>query len=225
MPAPRSLAPRGPAKDALIDGNLFEPERGHKDEPVVESGDTEAAPLPPPTNVVLNGVFVMSGEPMAIVTDSNSGNKQLTLHVGDNVGDYQVGEITERRVTLLGSGGQQFSLDLAIKRGAAGGGARSPVAPRNAGRATPGNPNQATPPPRSPTAAQRAAAQRAANQAQAQTPAQRAAAARGAAAARAARAAKDGSGNPQVDPRRRQIDAAQARLDALRRLREASQAQ
>ncbi len=205
-PAPGHRSPRGAAKDAVVGGNLFEPERGKKDEPVVLDEDgAEKAPLPPPTNVVLNGVLVMRGEPMAIVTDSNAGNKQLTVYVGDNVGDYQVGEITERRVTLLGHGGQQFSLDLAIKKG--GG------VPRTAARGAASKAAAA----RSPTAAQRAAAQRAANQAKAQTPAQRAAAARAAAASRNAAAGR----KPAASPEQGRINAAQARLDALRRLREA----
>ncbi|TFH26465.1 MAG: hypothetical protein E4H00_10565, partial [Myxococcales bacterium] len=150
-PPPRSPSPRGAAMDSIVASNLFESERGKVDS-VAGPGDASGEPLPPPTNVVLNGIFSMEGQPMAIVSDSTAGNKQLTLRVGDNVGDYQVGEITERRVTLLGRGGQQFSLDLDIKKGAQAGGV--PAAGRSQPAARPPTPAQ--------TAAQRAAAARAA---------------------------------------------------------------
>jgi len=158
-PPPRSTSPRGAAVDEVVEGNLFESERGQTDAGVAGAAGSDE-PLPPPTNVVLNGIFVMEGHPMAIVSDSTAGNKQLTLRVGDSVGDYQVGEITDHRVMLLGRGGQQFSLDLDIKKGPQ---AAAPVA-------------QARPQP----AAQAARTQAATGQ----TAAQRAAAARAAAAAR-----------------------------------------
>jgi hypothetical protein len=194
LPAPpRSPSPRGAAMDAIVEGNLFESERGRIDASA-GSGALGEEPLPPPTNVILNGIFSMEGRPMAIVSDSTAGNKQLTLRVGDNVGDYQVGEITDRRVTLLGRGGQQFSLDLDIKKGPQAGAV--PIAPR--AQATTRQP---------PTPAQ--------------TAAQRAAAARAAAAANRA---------PQPPQRGRPADRVedsanptQARLDALRRLRETSE--
>ena len=205
-PPPRNQSPRGPAMDAIVQGNLFESERG-QGQSSASAGGADGEPLPPPTNVVLNGIFVMEGRPMAIVSDSTAGNKQLTLRVGDNVGDYQVGDITERRVTLLGRGGQQFSLDLDIKKGPQGG---APVA-------TPARP-------------QPAAAAAAANKPAAggQTAAQRAAAARAAAANRAAtqqqrarttatrEQQQEGSGGGE------RPDPTQARLDALKRLREVS---
>ena len=142
-PPPRSQSPRGPAMDAILEGNLFESERG-KGESGASAAAGDGEPLPPPTNVVLNGIFAMEGRPMAIVSDSTAGNKQLTLRVGDNVGDYQVGDITERRVTLLGRGGQQFSLDLDIKKGPQGG---APVAaPARAAPPQPPNRGQQPPP-------------------------------------------------------------------------------
>ena len=194
-PVPRSSSPRGAAMDAIVEGNLFESERGQSGATGGGAGSDE--PLPPPTNVVLNGIFVMEGQPMAIVSDSTAGNKQLTLRVGDSVGDYQVGDISERRVTLQGRGGQQFSLDLDIKKGPQ---AAPPVA-------------QARPQP----AAARA---QPATPAAGQTAAQRAAAARASAQSRSrpAGARAEDAEEPNAGP-----DPSQARMDALKRLREASQ--
>lgn len=198
-PAPKNLSPRGPAMDAILEGNLFESERGQGASASGGAGGVDGEPLPPPTNVVLNGIFVMEGRPMAIVSDSTAGNKQLTLRVGDNVGDYQVGDISDRRVTLLGRGGQQFSLDLDIKKGPQGG---APVA---------------APPARPAAAATANRAQPAAGQ----TAAQRAAAARAAAANRNAQQqrARPG-GRAEEGEAANRPDPTQARLDALQRLRE-----
>jgi hypothetical protein len=200
-PAPRNSSPRGAAMDAIVEGNLFESERGQSTA-AGGGGEGGGEPLPPPTNVVLNGIFVMEGQPMAIVSDSTAGNKQLTLRVGDSVGDYQVGDISDRRVTLLGRGGQQFSLDLDIKKGPQ---AAAPVTPARAQAAT--------------TRVQPAAAT-------GQTAAQRAAAARAAAAAPASaqsRARPAGGRTDEAAESNAGPDPSQARMDALRRLREASQ--
>jgi hypothetical protein len=199
-PPPPNLSPRGPAMDAIVEGNLFESERGEGASSASGTGGVGGEPLPPPTNVVLNGIFVMEGRPMAIVSDSTAGNKQLTLRVGDNVGDYQVGDITERRVTLLGRGGQQFSLDLDIKKGPQGG---APVAA----------PARPTPP---------AAAGNRGQPPAGQTAAQRAAAARAAAANRTAQQqrARTAGARPDEGESADRPDPTQARLDALKRLRE-----
>jgi type II secretory pathway component PulC len=191
---PRNPAGAG-AVDAIVQGNLFETERGVGEEATDASAHEE--PLPPPTNVVLNGVFFQTtGRPMAIITDTSSGNRQLTLQEGDNVGDYQVGKITRDRVTLLGHGGQEFSLELAVSQGVAAG-------PQPA-RATP--PVARTPPAAPPAQA-------------AQTAAQRAAAARRQAQTHARpgqNRAEEAAAAPQ------QNEGTQARLEALRRLREAA---
>jgi len=200
-PPPHSQSPRGAAMDAILEGNLFESERGQGGPAADAAGSEE--PLPPPSNVVLNGIFSMEGRPMAIVSDSTAGNKQLTLRVGDNVGDYQVGDITDRRVTLLGRGGQQFSLDLDIKKGPQGG---APVAtPARPVPAAPANRGQ-PPAPAGQTAAQRAAAARAAAANRATQQQQRA-------RASGARTDEGATGGERPDP-------TQARLDALKRLRE-----
>lgn len=215
-PPPRSPTPRGASVDAIVDGDLFETERGAG----ADDGDGEVEPpqedLPPPTNVVLNGVFFqLTGQPMAIMTDTSSGNRQLTLHEGDNLGEYQVGKITQQRVTLLGRNGQEFSLQLDISKSAGVAPARTAAAQRR----TPPRPTPAASgargavPPRTPPAQpQTPAAQRVA-----QTAAQRAAEARRQQAGRAGRPAE---ATAPADQQRQ--DATAARLEALRRLREAA---
>ena len=200
-PPPRTNVPSG-AVEEIVAGNLFETDRGSSEESA--EGEPSEEPLPPPTNVVLNGVFFQTtGRPMAIMTDTSSGNRQLTLQPGDNVGDYQVGDITRDQVTLLGRGGQQFSLMLDIGKGT--GGSAAPAARP----ATPPRPQPAavrTPPQAS----------------QAQTPAQRAAAQRAAQARRQQAARARAAGAQQQDAEQPQNDAMQARLEALKRLREAA---
>jgi hypothetical protein len=131
---------------------------------------------------------------MAILTDSSSGNRQLTLQEGDNVGDYQVGKIARDRVTLLGNGGQEFSLELAVSQGVGAGGA----------------PARPVPPVARPVA-------QPATQA-AQTAAQRAAAARRQQQARA----RPGQAQNRPEEAPQANEATQARLEALQRLREAA---
>jgi len=213
-PPPRSPTPRGASMDAIAGGNLFETERGVHEDDSAADGEPVLEDLPPPTNVVLNGVFFqLTGRPMAIMTDTSSGNRQLTLHEGDNLGEYQVGKITQQRVTLLGRNGQEFSLQLDINKRAGATPARTAAARRTPPRPTPAA-NRAQQArsgaqPRSP-AAERVA----------QTAAQRAAEARRQQAGRAARPAQGAAA--QADQQRQ--DATAARLEALRRLREAARA-
>ncbi len=207
LPPPvQSPTPRGPALESIVKGNLFETERGYDES--ASGGDAAAEePLPPPTNVVLNGVFFqMSGRPMAIMTDTSAGNRQLTLQTGDNLGEYQVGDISRQRVTLLGRGGQEFSLELDIKKGAAAVAARPQPA---AGRTPPAAPAARPGAPATGPTARSPAAERVA-----QTAAQRAAEARRQQALRERQPAATGGAQ--------QPDATQARLEALRRLRESA---
>jgi hypothetical protein len=200
--------------DGIVGGILFETERGYReDEGVDADGLVDEEPLPPPTNVVLNGVFYQpAGNPMVIMTDTSSGNKQLTLGKGDNVGEYQVGDITDTRVTLLGRGGQQFSVELDIKTGAQGGAVRATPRPATPASRPVANNNAQTPAQRAAQA--RAAAQRAAQQRAQQARQQ---------AANAPRGGKNAEGEPEVDEERQnRQDATQARLEALKRLREAA---
>lgn len=212
LPPPPSIpTPRGPGMGAIVGGNLFEVERGHREEAADGDVEIDEEPLPPPTNVVLNGVFFqMTGRPMAIMTDTSSGNRQLTLHKGDNLGEYQVGDISRQRVVLLGRGGQEFSLELDIKKG---GGATPAGRASAASRARQAQP--AARAPARPTPARSPAAERVSR-----TAAERAEEARRQQAARARQAAA--ARRAPAEPER--PDPTQARLEALRRLREAARA-
>jgi hypothetical protein len=197
-PAPKPLGATQPAIEEIVNGNLFETDRGAI-EPTAATG--EETPLPPPTNVVLNGVFFQTtGRPMAIMTDTSAGNKQLTLQQGDNVGEYQVGKITRQGVTLLGRGGQEFSLDLAV-------GKTTPAAIAASVARPP------TPPPAAAAAAAQSAAQRAA------------AARKQAQQVQQSQEAQQKGGRPVQNRTTAQVaetDPGQARLEALKRLREAA---
>ena len=203
-PAPKLPGPSDAAVDQIVKGNLFETERG-----TVEDGANAASeqPLPPPTNVVLNGVFFQTtGRPMAIMTDTSAGGHQLTLKQGENVGEYQVGSITGRNVTLLGRGGQEFSLELNVGKGQEGGAATPGSVPARAVATPPAAASAAQ------TAAQRAAAAR--RQAQAQVQQQQQGQQRG------AHGAQNRTEAPVAEN-----DPGQARLEALKRLREAASRQ
>ena len=82
-PAPRSPSGGKAVFDGIIGGNLFETQRGYI-EIADEGGDAVSEePLPPPTNVILTGVFFQpGGRPMVIMTDTSAGDKQLTLGLG-----------------------------------------------------------------------------------------------------------------------------------------------
>lgn len=203
--APRQAGPSDAAVDQIVKGNLFETERG-----AVEEGANAGAeePLPPPTNVVLNGVFFRTpGHPMAIMTDTSAAGHQLTLKQGENVGEYQVGSITGRSVTLLGRGGQEFSLELNVGKGQEG--AAAPVAVPARAIATPPAAASAAQ-----SAAQRAAAAR--RQAQAQMQQQQ----QGQPQQRGVRGVQNRAEAPVAEN-----DPGQARLEALKRLREAASKQ
>ncbi len=186
---------------AIVDGNIFDQQRGYK-EP--EAQAEQGTPLPPPTNVVLNGIMIVNGEPIAIVTDTKQGNAQLSVRAGEMVDAYEVGRIEGNSVTLLGPGGKKFAVVLDVKTG-------------KAARPTPGRPTPSrTAPGRTPTP----------------TPAARAAAARAAAARRAANPranipghavrarpapARGAARQPAAAP-----DPARKRLEALKALRQAA---
>ncbi|MFQ5477072.1 MAG: hypothetical protein ACE5E4_00465 [Candidatus Binatia bacterium] len=113
-PRPRQTGSTGPIIKAILEGNLFETERGYREE--AEEAVTEA-PLPPPTNVLLTGIMFVDGEPVAIMSDTKVGNTQLSLRKGDMIGSYEVGEVGSSSVVLLGPGGQQFAVGLQVRKG------------------------------------------------------------------------------------------------------------
>lgn len=197
-PAPRGSSATGPVIKAILDGNLFETERGYREE-IVEV-ETQVA-LPPPTNIVLNGVISISGEPVAIMNDSKVGNAQLSVGKGDMIGDYEVGEVTPNGVILLGAGGQQFSVGLQVRKGPGVRARTRPAAARPSARAT--------------------------STGRATTAAERAAAARPPAATRTGVSKSIPRGRPagagEVEsPETGTSSAAQSRLEALKRLRQAA---
>ena len=207
-PAPTGSAATGPVIKAILDGNLFETERGYRED-IIEV-ETQVA-LPPPTNIVLNGVISISGQPVAIMNDTKLGNAQLSVSKGDMIGDYEVGEVMPNGVILLGAGGQQFSVGLQVRKGP-GVRARTRAA---AARPT----TRATSTSRATTAAERAST--------ASAWAARAAATRPPTAARTGVSRSIPRGRPagagEVEkPETVTSSAAQARLEALKRLRQAA---
>lgn len=194
---------------AVVDGNIFQEERGYTEKP--GDGEPVDVPLPPPTNVLLSGIIVLGGEPIAILTDTKQGNAQKSLRMGEMVDVYEVGEIGDADVTLLGPGGQRFALALEISKGPAR--RATPLRPTPS-RATPPRPTptRATPPtrPGRPTPASRTPSNRAT------TPANN----RAAQANRAAARPRPAPTRPQ--PQDNRADPAQARLEALKQLRAAA---
>lgn|GEM_PF-1047009 len=223
LPAARPRAkPDAATTDAVVKADLFEAERGVHTEDIDVSGLVDAAPLPPPTNVKVSGIMLL-GEPVAILSDPALGPDQRSLRRGDMFGDYEVGEIEASSVVLLGSTGQQFRLDLRVE---GGGGGPAPAGPAgvHAAGAAPGRPatavNRAAPPPRpgAPPANPDNSADSKVMSARekAQAIAQRNA------AIRANRPATGASAPGQAEGAAAAPDPVQARLDALRKLREAA---
>ncbi|MBI5504811.1 MAG: hypothetical protein HY899_08400 [Deltaproteobacteria bacterium] len=224
LPAARSRAkPDAATTDAIVNADLFEAERGVHTEDLDVSGLADAAPLPPPTNVKVSGILLL-GEPVAILSDPAVGPDQRSLRRGDMFGDYQVGEIGPSSVVLLGSTGQEFHLDLHVEGGSGGGGPAPGTPPRAAG-ATPARPTTApgnraaTPRPGSPAApADKTDSRAMSARERAQAIAQRNAAIRASrpTPGQAGATAPGGQGEAAAP------DPVQARLDALRKLREAA---
>ncbi len=191
-PAPRKATGNMAVVRAIIDGNLFQTERGQKPKADATAAEVQA-PLPPPTNIVLNGIFLLPDEPVAIMSDKKSGARQRGLRRGEMIGDYEIGDIASRKVTLLGAGGQRFTVRLETKKGS---GMAAPASARP-GRPAPPRPPSARAP--RPSGADRTSA--------AARPPSRD---RPPPSPRPAKTAK-----PAPDP-------AQARLEALKKLREAA---
>ncbi|HYB98063.1 MAG TPA: hypothetical protein VEC57_02905 [Candidatus Limnocylindrales bacterium] len=226
IPPPKPRARISPAvTEAVVKGDLFDAQRGAGLGDInIDDAPVDATPLPPPTSVTLTGVMIIGAEPVAILSDPAVGPEQQSLRKGEMLGDYEVGEITSSSVTLLGQAGQQFHVPLKIQGGSGGGGvAAAPPAPgarpsaaanrpgtTAAARPATPRPGRGEPEPqdetRSMTARERA-----------QAIAQRNAAARG----RTAGNQQGGKGGGEKEEAGG-ADPVQARLDALRRLREAA---
>lgn len=214
LPVPIARSRIAPAvTDAVVGGDLFDTERGQGqgDGPNPDDVIVDAAPVPPPATVRLAGVMVVDGQPVAFLADPTVGPEQRAVRSGDMFGEYEVGTISLTSVILNGSADEQFNVPLRID-GAAGAGAAPPPA-----RPTPpGRPASARPATARNDAAQRAMSARE----RAQAIAQRNADARN---RNQAGGKERGGGGAQADDDAGKSDPVQARLEALRRLREAAQ--
>jgi hypothetical protein len=84
------------------------------------------------------GVMLLGPEPVAIVQDTSVNPEQKSVRKGDMFGEYQIGDILPYGVTLLGTAGQQFQIPLRVESasGAVGGGGGPHVPPPPGGAAT-----------------------------------------------------------------------------------------
>jgi hypothetical protein len=195
---------------SITDDNLFELERGDR-APVDLAGlngeiDIEEPPIPPPTTIELAGIILLPPDPIAIMSDSAAGADQRRLRAGDLIGDYEVGAIYADSVELKGAEGQSFNVSLQVRPGDSSGGQVAGPRPGQAARPTPARPGQPARPAATPAA--RAAAARPAGRPM--TASERAAAMAG------ARRGKE------IEQEEKRPNPVEARLEALRRLREAA---
>jgi hypothetical protein len=204
--------------EAVVSHDLFDDQRGQNQSEIPGDITVDAAPVPPPSNVQLMGIMRIGHEPVAIVLDSSVNPEQKSVRKGDMFGEYQVGDITAASMTLLGTQGQQFQIPLKV--GATAGGAAPPPPPGGAATRPPaaGKPVTAKPVP-----PQRPDAQGAAGDGE-----QKAMTARERAQAIAQRNAdlrktnQKGGGQGDRGDKGDKADPVQARLEALRQLREAA---
>ena len=221
-PAKPRASPDAATAEAIVSADLFEAERGVHLDDIDASGMVDQAPLPPPTNVKVSGIILL-GEPVVILSDPAVGPDQRSLRQGDMFGDYQIGEIGPSSVVLLGSTGQQFHLDLHVETGGGGGPAAAGAPAARGAGATPGRPGvtstTARPVPTRPgTAAEDRNEKAMSAKERAQAIAQRNAAIRSGHPAGAQQGAQAGGQNEGGEP----PDPVQARVEALRKLREAA---
>jgi hypothetical protein len=232
LPPPRPV-PKIPATvtDAVVEHDLFDEQRGVKDAIEFEDPST-MVPVAPPATVKLMGVMLIGGEPVGILLDTNLKPDQQSVRKGDMFGEYEVGEITRDNLTLIGSGNQQFQVPLRIDATAAA--AMPPPQPGPAARPTappiPGARPPVTPPHPSAIAGKPVSARPAAGHDAGAAPEQKTMSARERAQAIAQRNAdlrKTGAKAPggaegENNQGAAKPDPVQARLEALRALREAA---
>jgi hypothetical protein len=134
LPAVTSIPPPRPAPkpseavtQAVVEHDLFDEARGQSEPDIVVDGEVPAAPVPPPSTVKLTGVMVLEGEPVGFLLDTNLKPEQQAVRKGDMFGEYEVGDITPMSLLLLGTQNQQFQIPLKVE--AAGGGAPAVAAP------------------------------------------------------------------------------------------------
>lgn len=209
LPPPRPPVQLASAvTEGIVEHDLFDEERGQGVDPTDGDIVVDEAPIPPPSTVKLVGVMMLGPEPMAILHDTNIKPDQQSVRKGEMFGEYEVGSITESGLILLGNG-QQYQVPLRIEAGAPGAPVAVVGAPAQAavGRPAPARPAN----PRADAAAQKVANARERAQAIAQ---------RNAEMRKTGQRNSPGEQNDQQEPE--QADPVQARLDALRALREAA---
>lgn len=214
LPPPRPPARIAPTvAEEIVANDLFDDERGKGYEEVgLEGGlgEEEGPPVPPPSSVKLMGVMFVDEEPVGFLLDTNLKPEQQSVRKGEMFGEYQVGDISATGLLLLGSGGQQFQIPLRV--GAAG----AAAAPAAAGARTPPRPASARPAQAQNRGGNAASQKTMTARERAQAIAKRNAEQRkNNARAPAGRAAEQAGGDEAPDP-------AEARLEALRQLREAA---
>jgi hypothetical protein len=234
LPAREPIPPPKPAArisdamtDAVVEHDLFDDQRGqNKVEEVAGGGpEIDAAPVPPPSNVQLMGVMQLGREPVAILLDTSVNPEQKAVRKGDMFGEYQIGEITTGGympgLTLLGNAGQQFQIPLKVGAAAAG---AIPSPPHNAAApSAPTRPQAGKPVTAKPVPPQRGDTPPDAGEQKAMSARERAQAI----AQRNAELRKNNQKGGQADGERGEKaggkpDPVQARLEALRQLREAA---
>lgn len=231
LPAPRSLPPPKPmpkasetVTNAIVEHDLFDEQRGQG--VTIDPGDVvvDAAPVPPPATVKLMGVIMLGPEPKAILLDTNLKPDQQSVSKGDMFGEYEIGEIAADHLMLLGGGGQQFQIPLRVEAAGAGGApvvaAPHPAPPPGAGAARPATAARpVTPRPPNAHGANQPDQQQKAMSARerAQAIAQKNVEMRKANAQKNAPEGEGGGQNEANAP-----DPVQARLEALKQLREAA---
>lgn len=213
-PAPQRRKVPTAVTAAINDNNLFELMRGERDPVIAESvegdgTDFEEPPVPPPTTIELAGVILLPPDPVAIMSDSAAGVGQRRLRAGDLIGDYEVGAISAQSVELKGGEGQSYTVALQVRPGDSSGGQPAGARPGAAGannRGAPARPNPAARP--------------GANAPGGGAQAQKAMTARERAAAIAR--ARRGGDDKQAEAAPKGPNPVEARLEALRRLRDAA---
>jgi hypothetical protein len=129
LPPPRERTKPSPSvTDAIVDADLFDDARGTGEPDIDVSGiEVDAAPVAPPTTVKLTGVILLGADPVAILSDPNVGPEQKSVRSGEMFGEYEIGDISQQAVILLGASGQEFQVPLRVE--AASGGGPAPVGP------------------------------------------------------------------------------------------------
>jgi len=226
LPAPQPLPPPKPiarisesTTEQIVAHDLFDDQRG-QGVTEEETAVVPETPIPPPSNVKLMGVLVLGRDPVAILQDTSVSPEQKSVRKGDMFGEYQIGEIVPTGLTLLGNAGQQFQIPLHIEA-TAGGVPAGAAVPHPAAAGAPstrpqppaaGKPVTAKPvPPQRPDAAEAEPKAMSARE-RAQAIAQRNAELR-------KNNQKGGAAGGEKDNK---PDPVQARLEALRQLREAA---